>query len=68
MIVDDIVVPIEVGLIKLSRNTADGPGHQGRAKNLRAGALGEAVVEAVEILQNIVKPDRDNSGRQRAVR
>ena len=58
VIVDDIVVPIEVGLIKLSRKERlmdrlskvalkrDGENH-----------WTEAVVEAVELLQNVFKPD-----------
>lgn len=58
MIVDDIVVPIEVGLIKLSRNTR----LMDRVTKLALKTHGrklwtEAVLEAIEILQDIVKPD-----------
>ena len=58
MIVDDIVVPIEVGLIKLSRKTR----LMDRVTKLALKTHGqelwtEAVVEAVELLQNVVKPD-----------
>lgn len=58
VIVDDIVVPIEVGLIKLTRKTR-------LMDRLSKAALKsdgrelwvEAAVEAVEILQNVIKPD-----------
>jgi polyphosphate glucokinase len=58
VIVDDIVVPIEVGLIKLSRKTR----LMDRVTKLALKTHGqelwtEAVVEAVELLQNVVKPD-----------
>ena len=58
VIVDDIVVPIEVGLIKLTRE-------ERLMDRLSKAALKrdgkehwkEAVVEAVELLQNVFKPD-----------
>jgi polyphosphate glucokinase len=58
VIVDDIVVPIEVGLIKLTRK-------ERLMESLSKVALKrdgqehwtEAVVEAVELLQNVFKPD-----------
>jgi len=58
VIVDDVVVPIEVGLIKLTRK-------QRLMDRLAKVALKrdgqehwtEAVIEAVELLQNVVKPD-----------
>jgi polyphosphate glucokinase len=58
VIVDDIVVPIEVGLIKLSRKTR----LMDRVTKLALKTHGqeqwtEAVVEAVEILQNVIKPN-----------
>ena len=58
MIVDDIVVPIEVGLIKLSRKTRlMDRVTKDALKTYGQEPWAEAVVEAVEILQNIVKPD-----------
>jgi polyphosphate glucokinase len=58
MIVDDIVVPIEVGLIKLSRETRlMDRVTKDALKTYGQELWTEAVVEAVEILQNIVKPD-----------
>ena len=58
VIVDDVIVPIEAGLIKLSRKTR----LMDRVTKLALKTHGrelwsEAVVEAVEILQNVVKPD-----------
>ena len=58
VIVDDIVVPLEVGLIKLSRRTRLMDRVTKAALNAHGRVLWtEAVVEAVEILQNVVKPD-----------
>jgi polyphosphate glucokinase len=58
VIVDDIVVPIEVGLIKLTRKTrlVD---RLSKAALKRDGSdrFTEAVAEAVELLQNVFKPD-----------
>jgi polyphosphate glucokinase len=58
VIVDDIVVPIEVGLLKLSRKTR----LMDRVTKLALKTHGQevwrqSVFEAVEILQNVVKPD-----------
>ncbi|HEY5741181.1 MAG TPA: hypothetical protein VIS99_01465 [Terrimicrobiaceae bacterium] len=58
VIVDDIVVPIEVGLIKLTRKERLVDRLSKTALN-RDGqeAWTEAVLEAVDLLQNVVKPD-----------
>jgi polyphosphate glucokinase len=58
VIVDDILVPIEVGLIKLTRK-ARVMDRVTRAALKRFGRelWSEAVVETVEILQNVIKPD-----------
>ncbi len=58
VIVDDIVVPIEVGLIKLTRKER----LMDRLSKVALKRDGqehwtEAVVEAVELLQNVFKPD-----------
>jgi polyphosphate glucokinase len=58
VIVDDVVVPIEVGLIKLTRKAR----LMDRVSKAALKSDGqelwtEAVVEAVEILQNVIKPD-----------
>jgi polyphosphate glucokinase len=58
VIVDDILVPIEVGLIKLTRKTRL-TDRVSKAALKRHGReiWSEAVVEAVELLQNVIKPD-----------
>ena len=58
VIVDDIVVPIDVGLIKLSRKER----LMDRLSKVALKRDGkehwtEAVVEAIELLQNVFKPD-----------
>jgi polyphosphate glucokinase len=58
MIVDDIVVPIEVGLVKLTRTSR----LMDRVTQEALDRYGQevwmkAVVEGVEILDNIIKPD-----------
>jgi polyphosphate glucokinase len=58
MIVDDIVIPIEVGLVKLTRKTR----LMDRVTKEALDRYGwevwmEAVAEAVAILQNVIKPD-----------
>ena len=58
VIVDDIVVPIEVGLIKLTRKDR----FMDRLSKVALKRDGrerwtEAVVEAVELMQNVFKPD-----------
>jgi polyphosphate glucokinase len=58
VIVDDILVPIEVGLIKLTRKTRliDRVSEAALERHGQE-VWTEAVVEAVEILQNVIKPD-----------
>jgi len=58
VIVDDVVVPVEVGLIKLTRKARlmDRVSKAG-LKRYGQELWTESVVEAVEILQNVIKPD-----------
>ena len=58
VIVDDIVVPIEVGLIKLSRRTRlIDRVSKAALKTYGQELWTQAVVEAVEILQDVIRPD-----------
>jgi polyphosphate glucokinase len=58
VIVDDILVPIEVGLIKLTRKARVMDRVSKEALKRHGRELwSEAVVETVEILQNVIKPD-----------
>ena len=58
VIVDDIVVPIEVGLIKLTRKTRlIDRVSKAALERYGPGLWIEAVTEAVEVLQNVIKPD-----------
>jgi polyphosphate glucokinase len=58
VIVDDIIVPIEVGLIKLTRKTRlIDRVSKAALKRYGPGLWLEAVIEAVEVLQNVIKPD-----------
>jgi polyphosphate glucokinase len=59
MIVDDIVVPIEVGLIKLTRKTRlmDRVSQEALDRDGREAWM-KAVAEGVEIVDNIIKPDK----------
>jgi polyphosphate glucokinase len=58
VIVDDIVVPIEVGLLKLTRkNRLVDRLSKSALKRHGPERWTEAVVEAIELLQNVFKPD-----------
>jgi polyphosphate glucokinase len=58
VIVDDVVVPIEVGLLKLTRkNRLVDRLSKNALKRHGPERWTEAVVEAIELLQNVFKPD-----------
>jgi len=70
VIVDDIVIPIEVGLTKLTRKERlMDPLSKVALKRDGQEHWTEAVVEAVELLQNVFKPDETvlGSGNARLV-